>query len=118
MPTQRGINYCPRDKVVDLGPDNNSVLSPSSNSNSFLHVPPNTARNHIDSRGLGGEGFNVDLITETNDGTSSLTVTSTTNEFTKEKMLIAEDTIMNLSKVFTPSLNTSNKWEYSGTRSV
>ena len=26
--------------------------------------------------------------------------------------------IMNLSKVFTPSLNTGNKWEYSGTRSV
>ena len=27
-------------------------------------------------------------------------------------------TIMNLSKVFTPSLNTGNKWEYSGTSSV
>ena len=36
----------------------------------------------------------------------------------KYVQITSKDYILNLSKVFTPGLNTGNKWEYSGTRSV
>ena len=83
-PNQRGIHNYPHDKAMNSGADNTSVQSSSSDSNSFLYVLPNTAGNHIDSLGLGGEEANLDLTTETNRGASSSTVTSTTNEFTKK----------------------------------
>ena len=96
-PNQRGMHYYPHDKAMNSGANDNSVLSSSSDSNSFLRVLPNTAGNHIDSLGLGREEANVDLTTEPIHGTSSSTVTSTKNEFTKENILIAEDTLKTFS---------------------
>ena len=96
-PHQRGMHDCPRDEAMNSGADDNSALLSSSDSNSLFHVLTNTAGNHIDSPGLGGEEANVDLITEPIRGTSSSTVTSNKNEFTKDNMLIAEETLKTFS---------------------
>ena len=116
-PHQRGIHDCPHDEAMNSGADDNSALLASSDSNSLFHVLPNMAGNHIDSPGLGGEEANVDLITEPIHGTSSSTVTSNTNEFTKENMLVAEEILKTFSAGTTYDtiddlISTAKNWRF------
>ena len=83
--------------AMNSGSDDNSFLSQYRDSNSVLHVLPDTTGHDIESLGLDGEETNMDLITYTNYGTSSSTCTSILNEFTMENIVIAQDTMKTFS---------------------